>query len=636
MSRCGEDNLCPLTKTGKKLYETQPMNIYFKQNTYKLALTTIALVVCSFFSTLPLVAELAVEFDISPKVLQIGEAAQCIIKVRGQDNPSIPRLPPIDGLQFSGPGRSVSKSLNIVNGKRQMDSSVTFTYRIMPMRPGVFSIGPYTYASKGETAQLPKTELRVVDRNGQTASNPENSGTPPVFAELSTSATNVFHQQLFDLTISIYSRGLQMANDINLINMPESGLDIRQFRELRPDRVIIDQVVYDVRRYQAKVQALTAGKFNLSPTLQAGVLIESQRSRRRSFFDSPFDSFFGGPEVQRINLQPDPLQIYVQPLPQDNQPASFNSAVGSFSFDVQTTPTDVTVGDPITLKITISGQGNIETLTAPDYNPGSGFKIYDAKLVNKQSDANRGIGTKEFEQVILPRDPSITEIPPVMFTYFNPANGQYETLKKGPFAVRIHENTNTVSYVVQAQREATEKARILGEDIVYLKDAPDQWDTTQATSPFSKASFWIIQSIPLFMIGLLAAFVYRRDQLRTDRAKARRAEAPRSARRALKNAQSVLGTDSAAFYEALWSALAEYFANRLNLAAGEISIDVLEKSFSQTPDGNELLSRIQPMIERCEQARFGLQADATTEEKQKQLDDLQELLKDCERVRIST
>ncbi|MDD3604469.1 MAG: BatD family protein, partial [Kiritimatiellae bacterium] len=81
-------------------------------------------------------AQPGVSFDIQPRVLRVGQAAQCTITVRGADNPPAPSIPQPDGFQISGPGISQQSSFNIINGRTESDSSVTFTYSLLPLKAG--------------------------------------------------------------------------------------------------------------------------------------------------------------------------------------------------------------------------------------------------------------------------------------------------------------------------------------------------------------------------------------------------------------------------------------------------------------------------------------------------------------------
>src|SRR5204863_5356139 len=112
-----------------------------------------------------------------------------------------------------------------------------------------------------------------------------------------------------------------------------------------------------------------------------------------------------------------------------NVPASFNGAVGIFSMNVSAGPTNVTVGDPITVRVRLSGQGALDGLTLPEQFASGDFKTYPATVkATEPTDAFGLQGSKTFEQVVVPQNAEIKQLPPVTFSFFDPQQAAYRTL----------------------------------------------------------------------------------------------------------------------------------------------------------------------------------------------------------------
>ena len=420
--------------------------------------------------------------------------------------------------------------------------------------------------------------------------------------------------------------------------MPPSGLSLQPFQELQGSREIVNNKAYDVRRFRAKAQALTAGTFKLEPTLQIPLLVQRQRRSPSGFDSSFFDDFFGTVRTQPVNITPKPLEIAVKPLPTEGQPPGFAGAVGKFAFEAQVKPTELNAGDPVTLTVQIIGEGNLENISAPQLIAGDDFKVYDPRLVAKDIDASRGLGRKTFEQVLIPRSEKVKMLPALMFSYFDPDKEAYDTITRGPYPLVIHPSSNATARMLQAVPAQPEASTIiLGTDIVYLKPAPTRWTQIGERPWYLHRAFLASQLIPLLAVGLIFLSVARREQLAGDVALARRHQAPRSARVGLQKAEKALSSgERSAFYEAVWETLASYFGNRLNLSPGELAVETVLHAMNRAKAETADIDRVRALFERCERERFGVVSSDTVHEDQDHgiLEELNKVLRKCERIRL--
>lgn len=598
------------------------------------------------FSASSVLSAVTVDFDIQPRALRMGEAAIASLTVRGADNPPAPGFPPIQGFQVNMAGTERSWSMGTGIGQ---ESAITFRYQFLPLQTGTFTIGPFDYQINGESFKLPGIPLEVVPPESATATGEQPaSWSELLFARLSSDRTNVVNQQVFDLTITIYSRGLNLGRDISLMNMPDAGFSLKPFQELGTAREVVNNQVYDVRRFRCKAQALTAGTFTLEPVLRMSLLVQRERKKRPgmfgdSFFDHPFfsDPFFGNVQAQPVDVKPEALTLKVAPLPPTPATGTFAGAVGQFAFEVEAKPTDLNVGDPITLTMQISGAGNIESITAPQVLAGDDFKAYEVRLSAKDINENAAAGRKVFEQVLIPKSDKIRELPALTFTYFDTERHAYQTITRGPFPLTLHASSNATAKLVQTPAFSPEAKRlILGTDIVYLKPAPARWTRQADQFWFAKTGFLVGQIIPAMLLAFAIFSSKRRNELERDTAKARRQRAPKSARLGLSKAEQALSRkDRTVFFEAVWEALSSYFGDRLNLSPGEVSGEHVIGVFKSRGLKPEYLEDIRLLIETCEHERFSGSTSAlmTAEEKTHCADllvKIARLLKACEGIRL--
>lgn len=570
---------------------------------------------------------------LDPQVLRVGEAAELRIVVEGVRQSEPPQLPEVRGLQFSGPATETSMQMSMINGRMQQTRSTSYRYTVVPLQPGTFTIGPITYTHEGQSMVLDAQQLEVVARGEQTdGAGGEETVDDYVFARLTVDRERVFVNQDLRLEIAIYSRELNIGRDISLLNMPESGLQTQPFQELQRMREVVDNEIYEVRRYRTTVRPLTAGTITFAPTLRVPILVPRQRDRR-GFFDDPFfRGLFADTETHPHTLTPDPVEVVVQGLPTENRPAGFTGGVGRFDFEVAVHPTAITVGDPITVTLRISGQGNIDTIGTPSVEESEDFRVFAPRV--SQTDIARGgqHGHKTFEQVVIPRTAGAAAVPELTLYFFDPTTEAFRGITRGPFPLDLEVGEVAAQRVVRADDTANGMARILGQDIAYLQPSPAQWQRRDATAWYQQPWFWAVQFVPLLVVLGIYVHARRRRVLAGDVARARREQAPKAARAGLRKAERALAQkDAAAFYNGLWEGLISYFGHRFNLPSGAVTVDeVLQRLRAAGADAQQI-EAVEAVFTACEQWRFAGSTAAEAEHMRVLLADFRNVLRMCER-----
>ena len=237
--------------------------------------------------------------------------------------------------------------------------------------------------------------------------------TPDIFAKIEADRDNIFVNEPFNLTLSVYStKTLFREMDLSSMPNPDQLKIISNFKEVGMKQ----NGAHSVSRFRCKVRATTAGPINISPELGLTIITKKK------------DGFFFMNEirtVRRIKVQALPLKI--TPIPATGRPADFSGAIGQFGFNVSVTPTDVAVGDLITAAMKISGEGYFgNNFDAPSISPGRSFKAYQLKELPVIKENER-----IFQQTIIPQSTNAVKISSVSFS--------------GTFMVALSSNSNSFS-----------------------------------------------------------------------------------------------------------------------------------------------------------------------------------------------
>lgn len=554
---------------------------------------------------------------IQPPLIELNEAATLSIQVRNAKNPKEPVLPNVPGLRFVSAGQSTQMSW--ANGKT--DNYTSFNYQIYPQQTGDFSIGPFEYKMDGQTQTL-QGALKVVS-GGNGAPQAQN-WSDLLFAKLTADRQDLYVQEPFALTLSIYSRqGIQMGGNIGLQGMPETGLSDLKWQELQPSREAVNGSVYEVRRFRTVTRPLSSGSFNLAPVATVQVAVPNQNNRNRDPF---FSAFFDRVETRPVELPAEQTVIHVKPLPDIGKPDGFSGAVGRFNFSVSAKPLEVHPGDPVTLTLRISGDGNFSRVMMPPVPDGDRFRLFGDAVRTQEEDA------VQFEQVISPRTAAVKEIPAIPFSFFDTESGQYRTVQSTPIPLTVTATSNSTAQVFAVKDSVIvpppETPFATESDVQRIESAVQTvWNTIRP---------WL-WTIPAAMLLWLAVFIGRKLHIRRskDTARVRRQKAPKAARKALHAATGARNRgDNRAFYDALWNALADYFGHRLNLPPGDVTSSTVQNALIRAGLDPETTDRIRALFEQLDAQRYGLPSAAGPDELKTLQTDLEKALKSCEKVRL--
>lgn len=569
-----------------------------------------------------------VRMRIEPSLIDLLDRAVLKIDFINTEPESI-ELPEIEGLQFEHLGPS--KRTVSING--DTTKTTTHSYVVTPSKTGTFNIGPVIAKHDGKEERL-SGNLKVVKKAAE-----ESKAQPlsdRMFARVELKGAEPYVYEPFELKYTVYvSDGTQVAwedafgRSLFAVQggMPESGLDGKaEWHFQKKDREAIDGKIYDTYTFAVKTKTLKSGPFTFQPQVQIHWVVPSQNRRPFGMADPFMGDLFGRQEVRPYTLECNPLVVKVQPVPNEGRPASFGGGVGVFDFEVEVGPAEVEAGYPVTVKMRVTGKGNLDMLTPPSIAETPQIKTYESQPA--QSDVP---GEVRFEQVVIPNSEAVQEIPAITFSYFNSQTADFRTITRGPFPIQVAPARQEASRLTSTRPDATPKeTEVIAMDIAYLKPAPGKWSyATSQRLQDSPVLKWLLP-LPALLLALTGGIVARRNTLASNVALARRQAAPKAARKQIRRAEAAIRhRDETGFNQALWDALSEYFGHRFNLAPGEVTKQsVLERIPEDTDD-------IATLFDTVEQRRYGLgtASEQPEEEMKHLLGRLNETLRKCERMK---
>ncbi|MBL7068517.1 MAG: protein BatD [Candidatus Omnitrophica bacterium] len=591
-------------------------------------------------SSISLAEDISFEVTADRNKVYLGSIVRLDLNFYGTQNIPPPDLPDIEGFkwQYLGP----SSRISIVNGVTS--TSITYMYTLHPLRTGIFQIPPLVVHYKGRTYTSNPIQIEVEKSQfGQTSRSVEEkaydeklSGLEDrVFLIMEAGKKRAYINEIIPVMIKFYVRRLSVR-DIQYPQFSHEGFLVDKYDKPRQYREVLSGNLYEVVEFTTNVYGIRPGQLKLGPAeLKCNLLIKKSRRRRSSSFDDdffssdPFDDFFEHYERHPLNLTSLNIPVTITELPKEDVPAGFKGAIGDYRFYLECDPKEIKAGDPITLKMTITGEGNFKTVEAPSLGLGDGFKVYDPE---SKQEANRKI----FEQVVIPKDDKIKEIPRIIFSFFNTKTGDYHTVAKGPIPITVRPLPKgeelRVFEAPAAPRGETGRMEILGRDIIYIKDAPG---TLRRKDDFlyKNRLFIVLQFIPLLTVMGLFLFQKRRERLQRDVRYARRIRAPRKARKNLRMAHGLLAAGKPAeFYNAVFKALQEYLGDKFHLPTGGITSDVVEDLSRRNING-DILNKLKECFADCDMARYA-PSSITREDMDKTYRLFGEIIDRLERIKI--
>jgi len=585
-----------------------------------------------FFAAVSISGFAQISFKASaPKAVVIGEQFRVnyTLTTSGEHGNN-PVLPNVTGLkQLYGPSLS-SRGMSSSNINGTMTSQVTevYTFVLMGEKEGEYTIPAATI--KVGNSEYKSNELKVsvlpqdqstqaANANAKAAQDEavqESSGGSisgeDLFIRMHVSKSSVYENEGFLVTFKLYTTlnvsGFEamkfpefegfIAQDIELPTNKQMSLENYQGRNYRT--VVLKQCILYPQR---------SGKLSIGTGKYEAVVQQRVQARSRSIFDM-FDTYT---QVKKP-ITSAGTTITVKPLPA-GKPASFSGAVGDYKMTSSISTKELKTNEPVTIKLTLSGAGNIKLLKNPEIVFPNDFEVYDPKIDVSTKVTTSGVsGTKTIEYYAVPRYAGNFTIPSAQLSYFDLKTGAYKTLSTEEYHLKVEQGAGGGATAPVVTGATKEDIRFVGADIRHIRTDPPQFH--QGNFLFGTTTYWLFFLIPT-IIFIIVFSVYRKQVAENaNLALVRTKKANKVASKRLKTAQKYLKTNQwEAFYDEALKAVWGYLSDKLTIPVANLTKENVETELLRYGADTALIEQFKTILTTAEFARYApAQAGGTMDE----------------------
>lgn len=502
----------------------------------------------------------------------------------------------------------------------------TYTFWVQAGAAGKINVGAATVTANGKAV---KSNTAVIDVLGAGARTPgrgqsgggqqqqgqQNPGQQPqsqlnrddILLRMEVNKRDVYRGEPIVVSMKIYTQvnivGFENAKYPSLNGFWAQQMDVNNSRENREtvngkvyySHVLRQWLLYPQRSGTVEIEAAEL-------TAVAQIVTQAQST------GSPFDIFFGAPEVRNVStrLSTSPIRINVKDLPRP-QPEDFTGAVGQFELTAFTSGPTLAANSGGSVTLRLSGTGNFPLIEAPRMTLSqAAFEQYDMKMTERLNNTARGTtGERIYEFPFIARAEGNYTIDPFELSYFDPSAGRYVTLKTEPIRLEVtrddRSGTGGLSVVSGVSKE---DLRLLGSDIRFIRvNNPDL--TFRAGLFVWSWGWWLLV---LLTTGLFCTTLYLLQKNIRERADVRTVKTKKAnsvALRRLKRAKGFMNSrKESEFFEEMLKALWGYMGDKLSIDVAGLNKERIRKELElrgvEQEESDELLS----LISECEFAQY--------------------------------
>ena len=511
-----------------------------------------------------------------------------------------------------GPNRSMQSSYQMINGHTSSSSSITYTYIVCASKNGTYTISPAHIVVDGKTISSNSLTIKV---SGSAQSNSGSSrqhrneeeeirdagsqiSGSDLFIKVSANKKRVHEQEPILLTYKVYTL-------VGLTSLRGDMPDLKSFYTQEvdlPQQKSFSVETLNGRTYKTTTWSQyvmfpqTTGKLEIPSITFEGIVVQQNRNI------DPFEAFFNGGsgyvEVKK-KIQAPGIEIQVDPLPE--RPANFSGGVGKFNVSAQLDKTETKANDPISMRIIVSGTGNLKLIKQPVVNLPKDFDKYEPKVTDKSKLTTNGIeGSMVYDLLIVPRHQGKYEIPPVEFTYFDTAENAYKTVKSESFTLDVAKGSGAGAVNDFSGQDLQE----LNKDIRYIKTGSTNQHSLNDFF-FGSSAYWI--SLCLLAVVFISLFVIFRQRAidNANVTKARGKKANKVATKRLKKASRLMADNKPGeFYDEVLRALWGYVGDKMNIPVEQLSHDNISMRLAERNVDETVISQFIGALDECEFERY--------------------------------
>lgn len=583
-----------------------------KKNIIRFYWRTIALLLLPFIGMSLHAASVSFRVEAPSQVIEGNKFSITYVLENSPEYPQNIEIKEIPNCRFLfGPAIMQSSSDITTNGKRRHSSSVRYTYTYRAEKQGTVKISAANAIVGGKTLSTRPVSLEILppDRSATNASGNRTQsvqvydidtqtadkpiGHNDVFVRIVLSKPSAYVQEGVLCSIKLYSK-YQISKFLTNVQPSYNGFMAQEvpvqlqgkFENVNGENyysyVVKQSVLFPQQSGQLKI---SSGSYEL--TVVQFETINTAFGRMRS------------PVEKTIKLQSNSASLDVRELPTP-RPADFTGAVGNFKVSCVLPENQVRTNEASSVKIVVSGSGNLKGLTMPKFNFPSQFDMYDPQTVVSANPSGSTLtGKVEAEYTFVPQSVGTFKIEGTSFSYFNPASEKYEHVNIEGFNLNVAKGTasNAVRYNHEPMRDILP---------IYTGEMHLSKDVAYILGGWHNVLFYVVLSV----VFLFVAFLYRRTlKLRANEMLMKKKGANKIAIKRLKRAKRFLQKGlSDQFYEEMLTALWGYFSDKLSIPVSELNRDNISKELTNYGMYEADIDRIIRILDECEFARYAQSA----------------------------
>lgn len=523
---------------------------------------------------------------------------------------------------LSGPNQSTS--IQYSNGN--YSQTLSLSYILQAKREGQFKIGPASVDSEGKRIASNVVNLSVVKGSAPAAGNQRQQQDRTQEEATGLSDKNIFIRAFVSRNNAVQGESVtvtfKLYTNVNIVNYTVNKMpafngfwnqDIDLPRQLDLVTEVVDGVSYKAGVIKKVILfPQQSGTLTIEPMeleCIARIKVKSRMNDPFGVFNDPFlnDPFFGmgGVRDVKYNFKSNTVKVNVSPLPAPS-PDGFSGTVGQVNFSATLDRENVKENDPVTLKIKISGSGNLKLTEPPSLQLPDNIEIYDPKISENLKAHDNGLsGTKTFEYLLVPRHEGSYTLEPLVFSWYDPQKKQYQTKKAGPFVINVERGSGSDASVATALPGKTD-FQVIGKDIRYIKVKQPDFKKGN-DSFFGTPSFYALSFAPVILFCGLLVVRRQKEKLESNVHALKSRNANAMAKKRLATAKGLLTEGTAQqsrVYEEVLRAMWGYISDRLSIPLSGLTKENVSAELKIKKVSDKTIADLLDIIQECEMARY--------------------------------
>src|SRR5574344_1795688 len=551
----------------------------------------------------------------APSQVSVGEQFRLTYTVNSQNVSSFRAGSIPEALEvLMGPSTSSQSSFQMVNGHTSRSSSITYTYILSAVKNGTFTISPAHITVGGRTISSGSVRIRVSgSASGNAGGSSHRQSQQPA---MRAAGSRIKGSDLF-ITVSANKRRVHEQEPILLTYKVFTLVDLTQLEGKMPDLKgfhtqevkLPQQKSFSIESYHGRnYRTVTWSQYVMFPQQTGKLTIPSidfegivvQQNRNVDPFEAFFNGGSGYTEVKKTIMAPS-LTIQVDPLPP--RPANFSGGVGHFSITSSINRKDCKTNDPVTLRVTVNGIGNMKLIKDPVVKFPKDFETYDAKITDNTKLTRNGVeGKKIYDFLAVPRHQGKYTIPAVEYTYYDTESNSYRTIKTQSVELNVAKGQGGNGSI--SDYSGQEDLKLLNQDIHFIKTGDAKLHVNN--NYFFTSLYYKLSVIIPFVIFIILIVVFRNKAAdAANIGKMRGKKANKVAVRRLKYAGNLLKAGKQTqFYDEVLKALWGYVGDKLNMPVEEFSRENISEKLTQEDVDDDITKQFLAAIDECEFVRY--------------------------------